>query len=82
MICPWSFFLEWGVTGKSVSEAVILESVNPQYDYRFFIELRVQYKKIASLEHDENMLCTKIVWNVKTKQFLYTTCSELAIFLY
>jgi hypothetical protein len=31
-------------TGKSVSEALILESVNPQYDDRLF-------KKIASLEH-------------------------------
>ena len=29
------------LTGKSVSEALILESVNPQYDDRLFIELRV-----------------------------------------
>ena len=39
-------------TAKSFSEAPILESVNPQYDDRLFIELRVQYKKIASSEHD------------------------------
>jgi hypothetical protein len=32
-------------------------------------------------EHGENMLCTEIVMNVK-KQFLYTTCSELGIFIY
>ena len=42
------------ITGKSVSEALILESVNPQYDDRLF-------KKIASSEHVKNMLCTKIV---------------------
>ena len=28
------------VTGKSFSEALILESVNPQYDERLFIELQ------------------------------------------
>ena len=37
-------------TSKSVSEALILESVNPQYDDRLFIGLQVQYKKIASSE--------------------------------
>ena len=39
-------------TGKSFSEALILESVNPQYDDRLLIELRVQSKKISSSEHD------------------------------
>ena len=29
-------------TGKYFSEALILASTNPQYDKRFFIELRVQ----------------------------------------
>ena len=32
------------VTGKSVSEALILESVNPQYDERLFIEFQKKYK--------------------------------------
>ena len=36
----------WG-TGKSLSEALIFASTNPQYDNRLFIELQVQ-----------NMLCT------------------------
>ena len=31
-------------TGKSVSEALILESVSPQYDERLFIELQEKYK--------------------------------------
>ena len=38
-------------TGKSLSEALILASTNPQYDDRLFIELRVQYMKIASSQH-------------------------------
>ena len=31
-------------TGKSFSEALILESVNPQYDKRLFIEFPEKYK--------------------------------------
>ena len=43
-------------------EALILVSTNPEYDKRLFIELRVQYMKIPSSEHFENMLCTNIVF--------------------
>ena len=39
------------VTGKSLSEAPILASTNPQYDVRLFIELRVQFIKITMSEH-------------------------------
>ena len=35
--------------GKSLSEALILASSNPQYDNRLFIELQVQYMKIPNL---------------------------------
>ena len=35
-------------TGKSLSEALIFASTNPQYDDRLFIELLVQYIKIPS----------------------------------
>ena len=35
-------------TGKSLSEALIFASTNPQYDNRLFIELQVQYVKIPS----------------------------------
>ena len=38
-------------TGKSLSEALILASTNPQYDDRLFIELPVQYMKTTSSEH-------------------------------
>ena len=54
-------------TGKSLSEAHILGSTNPQYDKRLFIDLPVQYMKTTSSEHGENILCAKIVLNVKTK---------------
>ena len=77
--------MKFSNTGKSFSEALILVSTNPQYDDRLFIELRVQYMKIPSSEHVENMLCTQIVflflfWH--SEQFMYTTCSELGIFMY
>ena len=55
-----------------MSEALIFASINPQYDNRLFIELPVQYMKTTSSEHQENMLCTKIVLNVKTKTKLCT----------
>ena len=54
-------------TGKSLSEAHILGSTNPQYDKRLFIDLPVQYMKTTSSIHGENLSCAKIVLNVKTK---------------
>ena len=38
-------------TDDSLSKAIIFASTNPQYDDRLFIELQVQYMKIASSEH-------------------------------
>ena len=52
-------------TGKSLSENLISASTNPQYDDRLFIELQVQYMKIPSSEHGENMLCTEIVFDIQ-----------------
>ena len=42
-------------TGKSLSEALIFASTNPQYDGRLFIELQVQYMKTLSSEHGKNL---------------------------
>ena len=57
-----------------MSEALIFASTNPQYDNIVFIELQVQYMKIPSSEHGENMLCTEFFfWH--SEKFLYTTCS-------
>ena len=49
-------------TGKSLSEAFILTSTNPQYGKRLFIDLPVQYMKTTSSELGENMLCTQIAF--------------------
>ena len=38
-------------TGYSFSEAFILASINPKYDSRVFIELRVQYEKTTTSVH-------------------------------
>ena len=54
------------------SEAFILASTNPQYDDRLFIELRVHFMKIPSLEHVVYINCSECQ---NKKQFVYTTCS-------
>ena len=46
--CDIFTLLLTGTTGKSLSEAFILASTNPQYDDRLFIELQVQYMKIPT----------------------------------
>ena len=65
-------------TGKYLSEALILASTNPKYDKRLFIKLQVQYMKIASSEHVAYINCSECQ---NKKQVVYTTCSELAIFI-
>ena len=67
-----------------MSEALIFASTNAQYDDRLFIELQLQYMKIPSSEHGENMLCTEIVGDIQnnlcTKPVLLRF--ELRIFMY
>ena len=48
MILIGPHFMIHHVTGKSLSEALIFASTKPQYEYRLFIELQVQYMKIPS----------------------------------
>ena len=60
--------------GRDTGKAFIFASTNPHYDGRLFIELRVQYMKIPISEH--------VVYIVGQKQFVYTTISELEIFMY
>ena len=62
----WFFY-----TGKFVSEALILESVNPQYDDRLFINSWLQYKKNTSWEHVVYKNCFECQ-NQNKKQILYT----------
>ena len=67
------------LTGKSFSEALTLASTNPQYDKRLFIDLPVQYMKTTSSEHAVYMNCSECQ---NKNQFVYTTCSELVVFMY
>ena len=62
-------------TGKSLSEALIFASTNPQYDNRLSIEFPVQYMKIANSEHDVFTNCF-----VSTLRII--NGSELAIFMH
>ena len=55
---------------------------NPQYDKRLFIELQVQYIKITCSEHVVYINCSECQNKNKNKQLMYTTCSELVIFMY
>ena len=55
-------------TGKSMSEALIFASTNPQYDNRLCIELPVQYMKIPSSEHVKNISRT---WCVQKLFFVF-----------
>ena len=64
-------------TGKSVSEALIFASTNPQYDDR----LNKNCKLRTCLEHVVHINCSEFQ-NKNKKQFLYTTCSDLVIFMY
>ena len=61
-------------TGKSLSEALILTH---NMTTECFTELQVQYMKIPSSEHGENMLCTKIVFGIENN-----LCVQLVIFMY
>ena len=64
------------ITGASFSEALIFASTNPQYNNRLFIEW---YMKIPSSEHVVYLNCSECQ---NKKQFMYTTCTELVVFMY
>ena len=48
-------------------------------EYKLFIDLQLRYEKNTSSEHVVYKNCF-LFWH--SKQFLYTTCSELVFFLY
>ena len=75
------YFSNRSYTGKSLLEAPILASTNPQYHKRLFIDLPVQYMKTTSSEHVVYINCSECQ-NKNKKQFVYTTCSELVVFMY
>ena len=55
------------VTGKSLSEALIFASNNPQYDHRLLIELQLQYVKTTISEHVVYMNCSECQNQTKEK---------------
>ena len=52
-------------TGKSLSEALIFVSTNPQYDNRLFIELQVQHKKIPKSNMERTCYVQKLFLTIK-----------------
>ena len=66
------FYIYFDVTSKSLSEAFIFESTNPQYDKRLFIDVPVQYMKTTSSEHVAytNCFCFDIQNNICTQHVL------------
>ena len=64
-------------TGKSLSEALIFESTNPQYDNRLFIALQVEYMKIPSSKQGRTCCVQKFFLTFRTifVQNMFTPCS-------
>ena len=54
------------LTGKSLSEALIFASTNPQHDDRLFIELQVQYMKIPSSNMGRTRCVQKLFLTFRT----------------
>ena len=71
-------------TGKSLSEALIFASTNPQYDDRLFIELQVQYMKIRSSNLGRTCCVQKLFFTFRAIYVhnMFSPCSELGIFMY
>ena len=56
-------------TGKSLSEALIFASTNPQYENRLFIELQVQYMKIPSSKLGRTCCIQKLFLTFRKNNF-------------
>ena len=71
-------------TGKSLSEALIFASTNPQYDDRLFIEWQVQYMKIPSENLGRTCCVQKLFWMSETISVhnMFSSRFELGIFMY
>ena len=65
------------LTGKSLSEALIFASTNPQYDDRLFIELQVQYMKIPSSNLGRTCCVQKLFLTFRTifVHNMFSSCS-------
>ena len=65
-------------TDKSLSEALIFASTNPQYDDRLFIQLQVQYMKIPSSNLRRTYCVQKLLLTFRTISVhnIFSPCSE------
>ena len=65
------------ITGKSLSEALIFASTNPQYDDRLFNELQVQYIKIPSSNLGRKCCVQKLFLTFRTifVHNMFSSCS-------
>ena len=63
-------------TGKSLSEALIFETTNPQYGDRLFIELQVQYMKIPS---SNQSYIYQVLQTIQMKLILLCVWAEPAV---
>ena len=64
-------------TDKSLSEALIFASTNPQYDDRLFIQLQVQYMKIPSSNLRRTYCVQKLLLTFRTISVhnIFSPCS-------
>ena len=62
-------------TGKSLSEALIFASTNPQYDNRLFIELQFQYMKVPRSNLGRTCCIQKLFLTIRTI-FVYNMFSS------
>ena len=65
-------------TGKSLSEALIFASTNPQYDDRLFIELQVQYMKIPKTHNMGRTCCIQkffLTFRTISAHNMFSLCS-------
>ena len=67
--CLVTYLTDFHFTGKSLSEALIFASTNPQYDNRLFIELQVQYMKIPSSTMGRTCCVQKLFLTFRTILF-------------
>ena len=62
----WTSCFFYERTGKSLSEALLFASINPQYDDRLFIELQIQYMKISSSNLERTSCVQKLFLTFRT----------------
>ena len=73
-----------GLTGKSLSEALIFASTNPQYDDRCSLNYKFNTWKFLAQNMGRICCVQKLFWVSKkiSVHNMFSPCSELGIFMY